>query len=171
MGWIAEDPGVSFLLVERLHGLRAARRAWQAWHRAALDFAALVRRLDLKCALEPRNTLVVATTPEQSTALKRDRKARREAGLEAPVVTPRTITAEAALAAAIGLRGHGGATLDPYRAAVGLADAAAERGARLFENSAATKVTFAAKSASVELASGDIRADRVVIATGMPTSR
>src|SRR5206468_5401713 len=57
-----------------------------------------------------------------------------------------------------------------YRAAVGLADAAAERGARLFENSAATKVTFAAKSASVELASGDIRADRVVIATGMPTS-
>src|SRR2546425_4062849 len=43
VGWIAEDPGVSFLLVERLHGLRAARRAWQAWHRAALDFAALVR--------------------------------------------------------------------------------------------------------------------------------
>src|SRR5262249_56792762 len=35
-GWIAEDPGVPFDHVEKLIGLRKARRAWQAWRRGAL---------------------------------------------------------------------------------------------------------------------------------------
>ena len=85
-GWIADDPGVSFVEVEKAIGLRAARHAWQVWRRAALDFAALIRRLDLKCDLEPRGTLLVATTPEQAARLKREQKARREAGLDASLV-------------------------------------------------------------------------------------
>src|SRR5438552_13614522 len=43
-GWIAEDPGISFVETEKLVGLRNARRAWESWRRAALDFAALIRR-------------------------------------------------------------------------------------------------------------------------------
>jgi len=41
-GWISEDPNVPFHGVEQAIGLRAARRAWQAWRRAALDFTSLV---------------------------------------------------------------------------------------------------------------------------------
>src|SRR5262245_53981140 len=37
-GWIANDPGTFFLDLEKALGLRAARRTWQAWHRAGLDF-------------------------------------------------------------------------------------------------------------------------------------
>src|SRR3954452_23058267 len=48
-GWIADDPGVSFAEVERQLGRRAATEGWRAWRRAALDFIALVRRLNLKC--------------------------------------------------------------------------------------------------------------------------
>ncbi len=50
-GWIADDPGVSFVDVEKAIGLRAARSAWQVWRRAALDFGALIRRLELEMRL------------------------------------------------------------------------------------------------------------------------
>src|SRR5262245_57834979 len=51
-GWISENPGVAFGDIEKTIGLRNARHAWQAWRRAALDFAALVRRLPIKWHLE-----------------------------------------------------------------------------------------------------------------------
>jgi len=169
-GWIADDPGVPFLDVERALGLRAARRAWQAWRRAALDFTALVRRLDLRCDLEPRPTITAAVSPEQVARLKRDQKARKEAGLDAPLLNARTVTGEAGLAAIAGLRGKDGATLDPYRAALGLAAAAADRGARLFERSPVRRITFTRKDVTVKTANGSIRADQVIIATGVPTA-
>src|SRR5262245_15876850 len=39
LGWMSDEPGIRFTELERLVGLRAARRAYQAWRRAALDFA------------------------------------------------------------------------------------------------------------------------------------
>ena len=83
-GWIADDPGVSFADLQKALGLRPARRAWQAWHRAGLDFAALLRRL--KISLEPHGSVDVATTAEQTLRLTREQKARREAGLDAPLL-------------------------------------------------------------------------------------
>jgi glycine/D-amino acid oxidase-like deaminating enzyme len=72
--------------------------------------------------------------------------------------------------AAAGLRAKDGATVDPYRACLGLAAAAAQRGAVLFERSPVQKVTFNRKSAEVFTAAGRIRTNRVVVATGMPTA-
>ena len=51
-GWINEDPGVGFADLEQAVGLRGAKRAYQSWRRASLDFAALLRRLDIKCFIE-----------------------------------------------------------------------------------------------------------------------
>src|SRR5262249_18579795 len=93
-GWIAENPGVLFGDLEKTIGLRSARYAWQAWRRAALDFAALVRRLDIKCHLEECGSVTVALTPEQLARLKRDQKSRREAGVDAPLLNARTIKKE-----------------------------------------------------------------------------
>src|SRR5713101_2710276 len=59
LGWISDDPGASFVEVEKTLGRRAARQAWHAWRRAALDFGALIRRLDLKCRFEPRAGLLI----------------------------------------------------------------------------------------------------------------
>ena len=168
-GWIAEDPGVSFGDLEKALGLRAARSAFQTWRRSALDFAALLRRLNVKCHLEPRATITVAETPEQAARLKREQQARRNAGLDAPSVDPRAIKSETGLTARAGLRGKDGATLDPARACAGLAAAATARGARLFERSPAKRIRFGAKAVDVATADGTIRADRVVIATGQPT--
>jgi glycine/D-amino acid oxidase-like deaminating enzyme len=168
-GWIADDPGVAFSDLEKAIGPRNARRAWQSWRRAALDFAALLRRLDVKCGLQTRPTVTAALTPDQLARLKRDQQARRAAGVDATLLNGRAVAGEVAITAGGGLRTRDGATLDPYRACLGLATAAADRGAVLFERSAAKKITFTRKTVEMFTAGGSIRANRVVIATGMPT--
>jgi glycine/D-amino acid oxidase-like deaminating enzyme len=168
-GWIADAPGPDFFALEKAIGRRAAKHAWQAWRRAALDFAALLRRLDVKCHLEPHGTITAATTPEQATRIKREQKARRDANVDTAALDARVVLAESALVGFGGLRTKDGATLDPYRACVGLADAAAQRGAQIFENSPVTKIGFNRKTADAITAGGTIRANAVVIATGVPT--
>jgi glycine/D-amino acid oxidase-like deaminating enzyme len=169
-GWISEDPGVSFVDLEKALGGRGARRAWQAWRRGALDFAALLRRLDVKCDLEPRPAVTVAVTPDQATRLTREQQARRKAGLDAPLLKAAAIRTELGLDGSAALRAKDGATVDPYRACLGLAAAAAQRGATMFERSPVKKVTFTRKTVDVFTEAGTIRANRVVVATGTPTA-
>jgi glycine/D-amino acid oxidase-like deaminating enzyme len=168
-GWISDDPGVPFADVEKLLGLRMARQAFQAWRRAALDFSTLLRRLSIKCSLEPRAALTVAFTPEQIVRLRREQKTRKDAGLDAPVLNARVISGEVGLGASLAIRSRDGATLDPYRACLGLAAAAVNRGAQFFERSPATRTRFGRKWVEVHTAGGPIRARRVVVATGVPT--
>jgi glycine/D-amino acid oxidase-like deaminating enzyme len=112
----------------------------------------------------------VATTPEQIARLKRDQKARRDAGLDAPWLTARAVSAEAAIISVGGLRSKDSATLDPYRACVGVVSAAEERGAQIFERSAVKKIKFGRRSVTVETSGGGtLRAEQVIVATGMPT--
>ena len=169
-GWIADTPGVGFQQVETAVGLRDARRAWQAWRRAALDFAALVRRLDLKCQLAPSATLVVARTAEQAALLRRELKTRREAGIDdVSGHRPRRRRPKPAW---------------PLRAPY--APTTARRSTPIVRRSVwrrqppsvaprfssgptATKIKFGSKSVLVQTEGGTIGADRVVVATGRPT--
>src|SRR5581483_9499881 len=141
-GWISEDPGIPFVDVERAVGRRAARAAFQAWRRAALDFAALLRRLNIKCLIEAHGSVTAAVSAEQATDLKRDLKARRDAGLDAPLLSSKAVAGEFAIESAGAIRHRDGATIDPYRACVGLAAAAADRGAAIYEKSPVSRVTF-----------------------------
>ena len=168
-GWIPDDPGASFVSADQLLGRRAARHGWQAWRRAALDFTALLRRLDIKCQLESRSTLIVAATPEQAAQLKREQKVRKDAGLDTPSFNAKAIHAETAVQAAGGFKMRDGATIDPYRAAVGLAAAAVERGAQIFERTAVRRTKFGRRTADVVLEDGSIRTRRIIVATGRPT--
>jgi glycine/D-amino acid oxidase-like deaminating enzyme len=169
-GWINEDPGVGFADLTQAIGARGAKRAFQTWRRAALDFASLLRRLDIKCFIEAHPAVTVAMTPEQVARLKREQKARRDGGIEAPLLNPRAMAGEVGLDAAAGLRAKDGAMLDPYRACLGLAVSAEQRGARLFERTPVIKVTFNRKTADVVTAAGRIHARRVIVTTGMPTA-
>ena len=148
----------------------AARHAFQAWRRAALDFSALLRRLDIQCHLEPHSALTVAFTPEQIARLKKEQKARVDAGLEAPALTARAVSGEVALSAAFGLRGARRRDDRSLSRVPGLAKAAAERGARIFERSPMKRITFNRKTADVHhrRAASFARA-RVVVATAMPS--
>src|SRR5438105_2575286 len=118
-GWIADDPGIPFFDLERALGGRAARRAWTAWRRAALDFTALIRRLGIKCDLEPRPTVTLALSAEQIARVRREQKVRRGAGLDAPFVNARVLGADVGIVGAGGIRTKDSATLDPYCATLG----------------------------------------------------
>jgi glycine/D-amino acid oxidase-like deaminating enzyme len=169
-GWLAEEPGVGFADLEKTAGLRAARHGFQAWRRAALDFAALVKRLDIKCHLTPSGLLTAALTAEQAGRLKREQKVRKAAGLDASIVNTRASADESAIASLAALRSRDGAVIDPYRAAIGLAAAAAARKAKIFENTAVRKTTFTRKYADVVTDAGRVRVSRIIVATGLPTT-
>jgi glycine/D-amino acid oxidase-like deaminating enzyme len=169
LGWISPEPRPPFADVEKALGRREARHVWQSWRRAALDFATLIRRLDIKCYLGPSAALQIAANPEQAVALRREQKTRKEAGLDAAGVNARAVGNETALTAAAGLRSREAATLDPYRLSIGLAAAAAARGAQLFEQTPVTRITFTRKSATIFTSGGPTRVSRIVVATGFPT--
>ncbi len=168
-GWMADDPGVSFADLERARGRRAARQIFQSWRRAALDFAALTRRLGLKCRLQASTSVLVATRAQQAAWLARERKARVAAGLDAPHLNARALAGDTALAGVGAIRTRDAATLDPYRACLGLGAAARARGATLYERSPVIKIGFNRRTAEVQTDGGSIRTRRVVVATAVPT--
>jgi glycine/D-amino acid oxidase-like deaminating enzyme len=165
-GWLTDAPSPSFTRMDGAIGRRAARHAWQAWRRAALDFEALLRRLDLKCHPASKQALLVARTPEQAVALAREQKARRDAGLDSTLVPARSLGAVIGFPAASALRTKDNMMLDPYRAALGLASAAVSRGVRIFERSTVTKTAFTREDASVSVGASIVRTKRVVVTTG-----
>lgn len=168
-GWIADEPGIGFTDLVNAAGRKRAQGAWQAWRRSALDLASLLRRLNIKCGLDPRTAVTIAATPEQVDRTTREQKARRDAGIEAPLLSGKAIKTEFALDARAGLRSKDGAVADPYRACLGIAAAAAARGAAIFERSPVRRITFNRKTADVMTEGGVLRVNRIIVATGQPT--
>src|SRR5262245_46155183 len=73
LGLIREDFDASFQDTASAHGLRAARILWQGLRRASLDFAAAIRRLEIRCDLAPQDLLRVARRDSESIKrLKRE---------------------------------------------------------------------------------------------------
>jgi glycine/D-amino acid oxidase-like deaminating enzyme len=165
LGLLREDFDAVFQETASAHGLRAARLLWQGQRRASLDCAATLRRLQIRCDLTPQDLLLVARSNEDAKALRRDYQARRDAGFDHSWLTPRAVEREGAVNSGGAIRTRGGA-LDPYRACVGLAAAAAARGADVFERSSVTRIRARSKHVDVTTDGGGFRADAVVIATG-----
>jgi glycine/D-amino acid oxidase-like deaminating enzyme len=167
-GLLTPEPGPSFRDIAAAHGLRDARRVFETWRRGALDGAALLRRLGIKCHLADREELIAATV-DQERALRREFDARGDAELDAAWLNRKQIQARMKMDAAGGLKLRDGFMLDPYRACLGLAAEAARRGAACFEHSPVRKVRFTRKFADVLLETGTIRARKVVVATATAT--
>lgn len=169
LGWLPESPGVPFRELQEAHGLRAARRIWEASRRSALDAAALLRRLGIRCELERAETVVAARDAGEAKRLEREHQARTGAGLDAAWLNARkasTDTKAEHVAGAI-RTGHD-AVCDPYRACLGLAAAAAKAGAAIHEQSAVVKVKAGRKQVEVRTAASVITAKTVVMATNDP---
>lgn len=164
-GLLRQDFDASFQQSVALHGVRTARHVWQSFRRASLDFSAALKRMGVRADLTPQDLVFVTRDAEAARGLQREYRARRDAGVDASWMNARAIAAEAGLAAAGAIRSRGEA-LDPYRAALGLAAAAASRGAELFERSRVRRIRAARKSVEVATEGGSVSADAVVIATG-----
>ncbi len=169
LGWMPEHPGVPFRALQEAHGLRAARKIWEASRRSALDAAALLRRLAIRCDLTKADSLLVARDNDQAQQLKREHQARVDAGLDAVLVNARKLStdlhAEDLIAA---IRTKNDSLCDPYRACLGIAAAAVKSKALIFEQSPVVKVKAGRKQVEVKTAAGTITANTVVMATNEP---
>ena len=167
-GLIREDFDGSFQDTANAHGLRSARTLWQGLRRASLDFAAALRRYDIKCDLMPQDLVhAVRREPDAIKLLRREYDARRAAGFDHTWMNAAAVSREAAFEAGAAIRTRGFA-FDPFRGCLGLAQAAASRGAQLFEHTEVRRVRAKKKHVEVATASGSVRAQAVVIATSAP---
>lgn len=167
-GLVREDFDASFQETAALHGLRSARTLWQAMRRASLDFPAAIRRLQIKCDLAPADLLIFARPDAHAVReLQREYRSRRAGGLDHSWVTAAVLARETGVEGGGAIRTRG-AALDPYRACVAFAAAAADRGAVLHEKSPVRRVRAGRKQVEVTTDAGMVRAEAVVIATGAP---
>lgn len=167
-GLFLPDPGPSFRDIEQAHGLRAARTVFESWRRASLEGAALLRRLNIKCGLEPAIPLVVAERDDEKK-LRREFDARSKAGVAATWLTRKLLENLTLPDAPAAIRMRDAFTLDPYPACLGLSAAARSRGTVIFERTRATKVKVARKHVDVMAEGGQVRASTVIVATGSAT--
>ena len=169
LGLVREDFDASFQATSTAYGLRAARSLWQSMRRASLDFATALRRYEIRCDLAPQDLLRVV--PRQADAVKQLRReydARREAGLDHTWLTAAVLSRETAIEGGGAIKTRGFA-IDPYRACVGLAAAAADRkNALLFERTSVKRIRANRKRVEVTTAKGLLIAQSVVIATSAP---
>ena len=150
------------------YGLRSARHLWQSVRRASLEFAAVIRRLDIRCDLAPQDLILFTRGDAEAVRrLKREYQARKDAGLDVSWLTARALARETALDGSGAIRMKGD-VVDPYRACVGLAAAAAARGALIHERTTVRRIRAGRKSVVVKTDGGELTADAVVIATGAP---
>ena len=165
-GLLRQDLDASFQASASEHGLRTARHVWQGFRRAALDFSAALKRYGIKADVSAQD-LLFFTRQGASAAklLQRECEARRTAGVPASWLNARAVSAESAIAASGAIRTKG-EVLDPYRAAIGLAAAAASRRAQIFERSPVTRVRAGRKTVEVKTDAGSVVAETVVMASG-----
>jgi len=165
-GLVRQDFDASFQETAALHGLRTARHIWQGFRRAALDFGAALRRLGVRSELAPQDVLSFTRDgADAARRLQKEYQARRDAGIEATWLNARALAAAARVGGAGAIRVKGDA-IDPYRTCVGLASAAAAKGAIVHDRTTVRRIKAGRKSVTVKTDGGVITADAVVIATG-----
>jgi len=168
-GLLLPDPGMFFRDIVSAHGLRAARRVFEGYRKAASDGVATLRRLSIRCDLLPCNDVLVAIRDSEKE-LRRERDARDAAGLDARWITGESARATLALNAVGGIKLGSGVSFDPYRACLGLASAARSRHATFFERSPVKKIRLGRKQVDVIVDGGVVQAETVIVTTGMATA-
>jgi gamma-glutamylputrescine oxidase len=167
-GLVREDFEASFKETVGAHGLAAARSTWQAFRRSSLELATTLRRLNVRCDLRVEDFLTIGERGAAAgSSLHREYQARRAAGLPHTWVAPVAVIRETAVESGGAIRTRG-ATLDPYRTCLGLAAAAVQRGATMYEHARVTRIRTAKKHVEVVTEGAVVIADTVLVATADP---
>ena len=164
-GVMRHDPDASFRDAVGRHGVRSSRHVWQGFRRAALDFAAALRRARVRADLGAQDLLWFSQGSDGARLLQREYQARREAGVETSWLNARAVSAAASIDASGAIRSKAD-VLDPYGAAVGLAAYASARGARIHERTTVRRIRPRRKHVELTTDGGVVIADAVLVASG-----
>lgn len=166
-GIVVHEPEPFFYNLAKQHGVRDARHVYQIARRGSLEYVAALKRLRIECGLQIRDAIHFSTTPDGIQELQREYSARREAGIEIASLKGTPLFRQIG-SNGFGLITHGNATVDPYRATIGLARAAVARGAKMFEQSSVTRIRPQRRTVDITTDGGVVTASKVVVATGYP---
>jgi glycine/D-amino acid oxidase-like deaminating enzyme len=166
-GIVVHEPEPFFYKLAQQHGVRDARHIYQIARRGSLEYVSALKRLRIECGLQIRDAIHFSSTPDGIQELQKEFSARREAGIEVASLKG-TPLARKLGANGFGLISHGNASVDPYKATIGLARAAAARGAKIFEQSRVTRIRPMRRTVDIKTDGGVVTAAKVVVATGYP---
>jgi len=168
LGVMLPVPDAGFTSVEREAGRRVARNGWKEAHRSAREFASALGRLHVRCDLTDSALVVNARDADEFAVLKKDQAIRKVAGVGVAGLSAAAARAEIGTVSRGALREPDAFVFDPVRASLGLAGAAARKGARVFERSEVRRTRFTRTDATVVLGTGAITTRGVYVATGAP---
>ncbi len=156
--------GTLLSTINSRHGEEVARLYAQAGRTAVDDVADLVRDLRIECELDRRPAVTYAATEDELESVAGEFDAATRAGLpvswsDTDAGLPYTVAGAVRLDDQIGLH--------PVRYVRGLAVAAIEAGAQIFEHSRVVEV-HDGSPCRVRTEHGEVHADQVVIATHFP---
>lgn len=166
-GIVVHEPEPFFHKLARQHGVRDARHIYQVARRGSLEYISALKRLRIECGLQIRDAVHFSASPDGIQELQKEYSARREAGLEVASLKGAALQ-RAAGANGFGLITHGNASVDPYKATIGLARAAVARGAKIFEHSPVERIRPRRRTVDIRTEGGVVTASHVVVATGYP---
>ena len=170
-GVLRGEATASYRDVETRYGRRAARAVFEASRRAVLDLATTARRLSAKGGVDVQHALrVLASYNGDEKSLLKEIAMRRDAGLDAVSLKAAAATRESKVDSArfaVKLREWGQA--NPYALVCAFSDAAAERGAAVFERSVVKRIRVRRRDVEVHVDGGVATAATVIVCTGEPT--
>ena len=169
-GLMSGESSASYRDVEARAGKRVARALFSALESAPRDLAAAVKRLGIKAQLDVAPAIRIIPPAQSDKALHKEIAARQGAGLGGSFLLPGAVARQTAVESSGGMRIPDGGFADPYKLTLGFLNAAARRGAKIYERSRVNKITFTRKLTTVFLDSGSITTTNLVICIGEPTS-
>ena len=119
-GIVLHEPQPFFCELAKQHGVRDARHIYQIARRGSLEYVSALKRLRIECGLQIRDAIHVGSSPDGMQALQKEYSARRDAGLDVAALKGTPLFRRIGVNG-FGLVTHGNASLDPYKATIGLA--------------------------------------------------
>lgn len=166
---LLQEPDVDLSSLAGRFGPKASRRIWEISFAAARKLAATFREQQVACDLRYCDSVYYTKRTDRARLLQRELAQRHHAGLPGEWLSPRRVRELTGLTAAGAIRTRGNAQLNPYRACLGLLNAADRDGAAIFEQSRVRRVQQRPQGVRLHTERGTIDAAQVVIATGYAT--
>jgi glycine/D-amino acid oxidase-like deaminating enzyme len=166
---LLQEPDRELTQLADRYGLHASRRIWQMSRDSAYALVSLLRRLRVSCDLKDCDAIYYATDARSVARLRREFELRTKSGFGAEWLGPADLRRLTAIPGRGAIRTRRSAQFDPYRACVGLTNAAAAAGAHIFERSRVRRIDARSNRVRLYTRRGVLEAERVVIATGYAT--
>lgn len=169
-GLLSGEACESYRELEGRAGRRVARALFDAMQAAPRDLASTSARLGIRAGLDIADQLRVLPAGQSDKLIRREIAARHAAGAKTAWIAPAILARQTSLNTAGAARLPDGGFADPFKLTLGFLSAAIKRGAKIYEKSPVTKITFTRKTATAYLDGGAITTTNLAICIGEPTT-